>query len=565
MALLSKPGLIPVKIENQGNQITTQVNKINFTGSGVTASIGQFNDVIILINNGVTGGDVTQLIAGTNITLSPADGKGTVTINASTGGGGSGVPNGPNYSLQYNNGGLFSGSGNFTLLNNNALYLTGSLNLGGLLTISGSIIPAVSKSFSLGSAAFPFRDIFISSGSLVISSDIPGGVSAVISNADGNVSIAAAGLQLKSGSAIPFNITPAGLTTINTPNTLLTTEAAFSIIGSTTGYQQPRNFTGTLLQLTAQDNQSGRISIDSFGTGAYGLLAGRTARGTVNTPLQTKAGDTLFRISAQGWTNSNAYIGSIVRIDWEAAEDFTSTSAGNRLRFQTTPTGSTTIQTSAIIDTTGITIPSSSRFFGTASWASNAQTASYVNTLNQNIVITGSLSLSSGSALNINDGFFVNGNKQFNYGQFSSTVTQSGSANTAYPMTFDTIDFQVGVVLAPFPNNSRITVVNTGIYNIQFSTQLHTTANQFVDFSIWFAKNGLDIANSNTDFTIEKINGGGFLVAALNFLVQLQSNDYVELKYSKTTSQGQLQAKGPQINPTRPGTPSAIVTVTQIA
>jgi hypothetical protein len=52
MALLSKPGLIPVKIENQGDQITTQVNKINFTGSGVTASIGQFNDVTILINGG---------------------------------------------------------------------------------------------------------------------------------------------------------------------------------------------------------------------------------------------------------------------------------------------------------------------------------------------------------------------------------------------------------------------------------------------------------------------------------------------------------------------------------
>jgi hypothetical protein len=54
MALLSKPGLIPVKIENQGSQITTQVNKINFIGSGVTASIGQFNDVTILINGGTT-------------------------------------------------------------------------------------------------------------------------------------------------------------------------------------------------------------------------------------------------------------------------------------------------------------------------------------------------------------------------------------------------------------------------------------------------------------------------------------------------------------------------------
>jgi hypothetical protein len=49
---LSKPGLIPIKVENQGSLITTQVNKINFTGSGVTASVGQFNDLTILITGG---------------------------------------------------------------------------------------------------------------------------------------------------------------------------------------------------------------------------------------------------------------------------------------------------------------------------------------------------------------------------------------------------------------------------------------------------------------------------------------------------------------------------------
>ena len=76
---------------------------------------------------------------------------------------------------------------------------------------------------------------------------------------------------------------------------------------------------------------------------------------------------------------------------------------------------------------------------------------------------------------------------------------------------------------------------------------------------------GSDIANSNTDFTIEKISGGGFVVAALNFLTQIQSGSYVELKYSKTTVQGQLQAKGPQTSPTRPSTPSVILTVTQVA
>jgi hypothetical protein len=76
---------------------------------------------------------------------------------------------------------------------------------------------------------------------------------------------------------------------------------------------------------------------------------------------------------------------------------------------------------------------------------------------------------------------------------------------------------------------------------------------------------GSNIANSNTEFTIEKINGGGFQVAALNFLTSIASGSYVELKYSKTTTQGQLYAIGTQSTPTRPATPSVILTVTQIA
>jgi hypothetical protein len=43
---LSKPGLIPLKVENQGSLITTQVNKINFVGA-VSCSIGNFNDLIL--------------------------------------------------------------------------------------------------------------------------------------------------------------------------------------------------------------------------------------------------------------------------------------------------------------------------------------------------------------------------------------------------------------------------------------------------------------------------------------------------------------------------------------
>jgi len=155
-----------------------------------------------------------------------------------------------------------------------------------------------------------------------------------------------------------FAITRSGRITINTPDTILNSESAVSIVGTSSGYEQPRNFTGTLLQATAQNGQPARISIDSFGTGTYGSIATRAARGTVDTPLPTANNDTLLRLTSQGWTNNtNQFIGTIVRINFEAAQDFNSNAAGTRISFQTTPLNSNVIQTSAFIDSTGITVP----------------------------------------------------------------------------------------------------------------------------------------------------------------------------------------------------------------
>jgi len=101
-------------------------------------------------------GGVTKIIAGTNVVLSPIEGTGTVTINAVLASTGSGVPNGPLYSLQYNNGGIFSGSNNFTLLNNNALYLTGSLNVSGSIigSFTGSLFGTSSWSSNAVTASY---------------------------------------------------------------------------------------------------------------------------------------------------------------------------------------------------------------------------------------------------------------------------------------------------------------------------------------------------------------------------------------------------------------------------
>ena len=178
----------------------------------------------------------------------------------------------------------------------------------------------------------------------------------------------------------------------------------------------------------------------------------------------------------------------------------------------------------------------------------------------KSLEISGSLTVSS--SLNINNGFYVDGNKQFNYGLFSDLTTQSGSADTAYAMKLNTTDLASGFSIV---NGSRITAANTGTYNLQFSAQLFQTTNNAPNISIWLSKNGTNVPNSNTVLTVEKVVGGGKLVAAWNYIIQLNANQYVELMWSSTRSDTQLHFDDIQSTPTRPATPSVIVTMTQIS
>ena len=158
-----------------------------------------------------------------------------------------------------------------------------------------------------------------------------------------------------------FQVSREGLVKISTPNTILTNQSALEIVGSSSGVSRERNFTGTLLQLTAQDDTPARVSIDAFGIGAttaYAVIAARQARGTVSSPTSTQANDTILRLTAQGWGTSR-YVSSIGRINIEATQNFTDTQAGTRVRFQLTPPNSTSIQTSsADIDYTGLSFVS---------------------------------------------------------------------------------------------------------------------------------------------------------------------------------------------------------------
>ena len=75
------------------------------------------------LSNRITGsgGGVTQIIPGTNVTISPASGTGNVTINAS----GGGTPASPTNSVQFNDGGNFGGETAFRYFpTSNDLYVT---------------------------------------------------------------------------------------------------------------------------------------------------------------------------------------------------------------------------------------------------------------------------------------------------------------------------------------------------------------------------------------------------------------------------------------------------------
>ena len=152
------------------------------------------------------------------------------------------------------------------------------------------------------------------------------------------------------------------------------------------------------------------------------------------------------------------------------------------------------------------------------------------------------------------------------HGAFQDSTDQTAAnTTTAYAVTFNTTDFSNGVTIA---SNSRITVADSGIWNLQFSIQLKNTTNDGQDVDIWFRKNGTNIDNSNSRFHLVARKGSGdpsHIIAALNFFVSMNSNDYIEIMWRTENTGVSIEAFGTSTSPTRPAVPSAIVTMSFVS
>lgn len=152
------------------------------------------------------------------------------------------------------------------------------------------------------------------------------------------------------------------------------------------------------------------------------------------------------------------------------------------------------------------------------------------------------------------------------YGAFQDSTDQTAAnTTTAYALTLNTTDYENGIYLS---NNSRLNVRNYGIYNIQFSIQIKNTTNDSQDTDIWFRKNGTDVAASNSRFSMPARKSTGdpsHLIAAMNFFMEMNAGDYVEIMWRVSDVGVSLEHYGTSTSPTRPAVPSAIVTLSYVA
>lgn len=143
------------------------------------------------------------------------------------------------------------------------------------------------------------------------------------------------------------------------------------------------------------------------------------------------------------------------------------------------------------------------------------------------------------------------------HGVFFDTTTQTAAAiNTAYPITFNTTDITDGVYIGT--PTSRIYVDRINTYNFQFSAQLNKATATSRHVYIWYRVNGVNAANS-----AGKVNLSGndaAVIAAWNYVVQLNAGDYFELVWSTDDTGCKLEAFG--ASAPVPAIPSVILTVT---
>ena len=157
------------------------------------------------------------------------------------------------------------------------------------------------------------------------------------------------------------------------------------------------------------------------------------------------------------------------------------------------------------------------------------------------------------------------------YGAFSNTADQLTTDNTATVTALNSTDASSSTSLS----SNKITINQTGTYNVQFSLQFANTHSQAHGAWVWLRKNGTDLAGTGSRYDVPSTHGSsdGYLIAVANFYVSITSGDYIELVWAtdqaKIVSPAQygvyIEAYASSTSPfTMPAIPSSVITVNRV-
>jgi len=152
------------------------------------------------------------------------------------------------------------------------------------------------------------------------------------------------------------------------------------------------------------------------------------------------------------------------------------------------------------------------------------------------------------------------------YGSFEDNTIQTAAAiNTPYAMKFGITDLSNGITIVSDGSNlTRVTIANTGVYNIQFSAQFDRTNSGTDSVDIWLRKNGTDVPGSGGKIVLAGGATASAIIASWNYVLNTIGGDYYQLMWSTPDTHVRLLYEAAQSSPfTHPIIPSVILTVTQ--
>ena len=469
--------------------LRTQLNSDWNATTGVTAILNKPNIV-------------NQIIGGTGVTLSPSNGIGTVTINAT------GTQN-----------------LNSVLTNGNTSAL--GINVGVVSATSyygnGANLTGVVKSIIAGTAI----GVTNTNGQYTISATPQ-------VNSDWNSNVGVASIlnkpnivnQIVAGGGI--SIAPANGIGIVTVTTTYAPVAGVATYAVTAGYST------------------------SAGIATYATIAGYSTSSGIATYASSAGIATYASTAGIATYASTAGIATIA--GYASTAGISSTSQGL--------TGTPNI-TVGIITASNLIVSGGASFTGVVTASSyNGSGTNLTGIVTSIIAGTGITVSNSTGQVTINATATGIGQTGY-YGAFYDTTNQSNAGiGTWNFVKIGNTYSSNGVSIA---STDRITFAYGGVYAINYEMHFRNTVTSIQNVDVWFRKNGSDIANSNSSFNIDAKGTGpdGLLCATVQYIVNVNANDYVQILWNGNHAGIALTTTSAQASPTIPVSPSVIVGVTQ--